>query len=84
MTRFPHVTENDVLGVEGPLWSETVMNITAAEYLIMPRLPALAEVGWSDAARKDWESFRTRVASHAPRWRLMGVNYYASPQVPWQ
>jgi hexosaminidase len=77
-------TERDIVGVEAPLWTETVENITAAQYLIMPRLPALAEVGWSDPARKDWEAFRTRLAAHAPRWRVLGINYYPSPQVEWR
>ena len=77
------VQESSVAGVEAALWSETVQNITAAEYLMMPRLPALAEVGWSAATVRDWESFRRRIASHAPRWRLLGVNYYPSPQVEW-
>ncbi|WP_104022522.1 beta-N-acetylhexosaminidase [Gemmatirosa kalamazoonensis] len=84
VTRFPHVTESDVLGVEGPLWSETVMNITAAEYLIMPRLPALAEVAWTPQSSRDWESFRQRIAGHATRWRYLGINFFPSPQVPWE
>jgi hexosaminidase len=83
VTHFSRVTERDVLGVEAPLWTETVVNITAAEYLLIPRLPALAEVGWTAAAGKNWESFRTRIAAHAPRWRFLGVNYYPSPQVAW-
>ena len=78
------VQESSVAGVEAALWSETVQNITGAEYLMMPRLPAVAEVGWSDEKMRDWESFRRRIASHAPRWRLLGVNYYPSPQVEWK
>jgi hexosaminidase len=83
VTHFKGVTESDVVGVEAPLWSETVQNITAAEYLLIPRLPAIAEVGWTPQGERQWESFRTRIAAHAPRWRLLGVNYYASPEVPW-
>jgi hexosaminidase len=83
VTRYKGVTEGDVLGVEAPLWSETVQNITAAEYLIVPRLPAAAEIAWSPTSTHDWENFRTRIAAHGPRWRLLGVNYYASPQVAW-
>jgi len=77
------VTEQSVLGIEAPLWSETVQNLTSAQYMLMPRLPALAEVGWSPSAARSWENFRTRIAAHAPRWRLLGVNYYPSPQVAW-
>jgi hexosaminidase len=83
VTHFPGVAERDVLGVEGALWTETVKNITAAEYLAVPRLPALAEVAWSPASARDWERFRARIAAHAPRWRFLGINYYPSPQVAW-
>jgi hexosaminidase len=84
VTYLKGVQESSIVGVEAALWSETVQNITGAEYLTMPRLPALAEVGWSASSVRDWESFRRRIALHAPRWRLLGVNYYPSPQVEWQ
>ena len=79
----PGVGEKDVLGIEAPVWSETPRNISAVEFLAMPRLPALAEVGWTPQASRDWQNFRVRLAAHAPRWRYLGVNYYPSPQIPW-
>ena len=82
-TYMTGVTEANIVGVEGALWSETIRNITAAQYLIMPRLPAIAEVGWTPQRLRDWENFRLRLASQAPRWNLLGVNYYRSPQIPW-
>ena len=84
VTYLKGVPEQSIVGVEAPLWSETVKNLTAAQYLIMPRLPAVAELAWSPASSRDWESFRSRIAAHAPRWRLLGINYYPSPQVAWQ
>src|SRR4051812_20789324 len=79
----PGVTERDVLGIEAPMWSETLRNIGAVEFLAMPRLAALAEVGWTPQAARNWQDFRVRLATQAPRWRYMGVNYYQSPQIPW-
>jgi hexosaminidase len=77
------VTEREIVGVEAPLWSETVRNITAVQYLAIPRLPAVAEVAWTPQASRVWEDFRVRIAAHAPRWNYLGVNYYRSPQIPW-
>jgi hexosaminidase len=77
------VGETNIIGVEAPLWSETIRNITAAQYLVMPRLPAIAEVGWTPQRLRDWENFRGRLAAQAPRWNFLGVNYYRSPQIPW-
>ena len=61
------VTESNIVGIEGPIWSETLRNITAVQYLALPRLPALAEVAWSPQSARNWESFRARIAAHAPR-----------------
>jgi hexosaminidase len=77
------VTEQNIVGVEAPLWGETVRNITAAEYLAMPRLVAIAEVAWTPQAGREWQGFRSGVAAHAKRWNYMGINYYRSPQIPW-
>ena len=83
VTYLKGVSESQILGVEGPLWSETVHNIGSALYLTLPRLPALAELGWSTPAQRQWEGFRQRIAGHAARWRLLGLNFYPSPQVDW-
>ena len=77
------VGEANIIGVEAPLWAETVSNISAVQYLAMPRLPAIAEIGWTPQAGRSWDSFRVRLANHAPRWNYLGVNYYRSPQIPW-
>ena len=82
-TFFKGVPEANIVGVEAPIWAETVRNITAVEYLALPRLPALAEVGWTPQNIRSWDSFKTRVAAHASRWNLLGLNYYRSPQIPW-
>jgi hexosaminidase len=72
-----------ILGVEAPLWTETVTSLAEAEFLAFPRLPAIAELGWSPVEALDWASFRERLAAHGPRWSAMGVSYHASPQIPW-
>lgn len=77
------VGEASILGVEAPLWAETLKSMADIEYLAFPRLPAIAELGWSPAGAHDWESFRRRLAAHGPRWTAMGINFYASEQIPW-
>jgi hexosaminidase len=77
------VPESAILGVEAPLWTETVGNIRDAEYLAFPRLAAIAEVGWSRMERRRWEEFRARLGLQAPRWSALGINFYRSPEIPW-
>ena len=82
-TELAGVPESAILGVEAPLWAETAANIRDVEFLAFPRIVAVAEVGWSAATRRRWESFRERLGAHGPRWTALGVNFYRSPQVPW-
>ena len=82
-TTLDGVAEGDVLGVEAPLWSETLHSIADVEFMALPRLPGVAEVGWSPAAVRGWDGFRRRLAAHGPRWSAMALRYHRSPQVPW-
>lgn len=73
-----------ILGVEAPLWTETVATRADLEFLMLPRLAGVAEIGWSPRARRDWDDYRTRLAAQAPRWTALGLNFYRSPEVPWR
>jgi hexosaminidase len=77
------VSETDVLGPEAALWTETVATAADVEYMTLPRLPGLAEIGWSPATGRSWDEYRGRLAAQEPRWVAMGVNYYRSTEV-WQ
>jgi len=76
--------EAAMLGIEAPLWSETIATIRDAEYLAFPRMAAVAEIGWTAADRRDWEDFRDRLGAQARRWAALGINFYRSRQVDWQ
>ena len=82
-TQVSGVSESDVLGVEAPLWSETLQTIEDVEFMAFPRLPGYAEIGWSPETGRNWDEYRIRLAAHGPRLTAMGVNFYRSPQVPW-
>lgn len=56
-----------ILGVQGNLWCEHIPTAEHVEHMMWPRLLAIAEVGWSDPARKDYDDFRTR-ALEAVAW----------------
>lgn len=78
------IPEQAILGVEAPLWSETLLTLDDLAYMTFPRLTAIAEIGWSPQAARAWDSYRVRVAAHGVRWDRMGINYYRSPQIPWE
>ena len=76
------IPEQDVLGVEAPLWTETVDSRADIDLLMFPRLLGHAEIGWTRSGG-DWLEYRERLAEHGARLEFSGVSYYRSPQVDW-
>ena len=83
-TLVPGLAQKDVLGIEAPLWSETVDQIEEVEYMVFPRLPGYAEIGWSAASARNWDGYKKRLGAHGPRFTAMGINYYPSKLVDWK
>ncbi|TCO57221.1 beta-N-acetylhexosaminidase [Actinocrispum wychmicini] len=77
------VGENAAMGVEGPLWTETIRTRQDIEFMAFPRLPGLAELGWSPWSKHNWTAYKQRLAAQGPRWQAMGVNFYRSTQITW-
>jgi hexosaminidase len=77
-----YAESGQVLGVEAPLWTETVANMDDIEYLVFPRLLGYAELGWTLGART-WDEYKVRLGKHAPRFDALEIDYYKSPKVPW-
>ena len=78
------LAKEDILGVEAPLWSETVTDRADINYLAFPRLAALAEVAWTKKEQRSWEGFSSRVPIQGDRWTIQGVDFYKSPKVTWE
>jgi hexosaminidase len=80
------VTDQNVMGVEGAMWGETVLNLSNVDYMVFPRLIALAEVGWTPQAERTsgYSDFLTRLAPQGARLTLAGTNFYPTPEVAWQ
>ena len=73
MEGMPEGAGKHLLGVQGNLWAERIPTDGHYEYMMYPRIAAIAEVGWSQPSRK--EGFRERVT----RWNdaLLAAGYHA-------
>ena len=80
---LPGVPETSILGVEAPLWSETLATFSDVTLMALPRLVGVAEIGWSPQASRQWDAYRHRLAHHAARWTALGLTYDRAPEVPW-
>jgi hexosaminidase len=84
------VTDSNVIGVEGAIWGETVTDLSDVDYMVFPRLAALAEIGWSPKADRTseqspaYQDFVGRLAAQGGRFEAGGVNFYPTPEVPWR
>jgi hexosaminidase len=83
-TLVPGISKENILGIECPLWSETVTNIKEIEFLVFPRLPGYAEIGWTDGADRKWEEYKIRLGHQAERFKAMNINFYPSAKVSWK
>jgi N-acetyl-beta-hexosaminidase len=64
-----------IWGVQGNLWTEYIPDTKQVEYMAYPRSNALAEIGWSPRASKDWDYYLARLQTQFKRWEYYGVNY---------
>ncbi len=83
-TLVPGIGKENIIGVEAPLWTETITNMIELEYMVFPRLPGIAEIGWSPSAIRNWDEYKIRLGRHSDRFKVMHINYYASRLVPWE
>ncbi|MCK3686024.1 beta-N-acetylhexosaminidase [Maribellus sp. YY47] len=78
------ITQENIKGIEAPLWAETITNLDEIEYMVFPRISGYAEIGWTPAEQRDWESYKLRLAKHGKRFEKMEIDYYKSKLVPWE
>jgi hexosaminidase len=78
------IRRENIVGVEAPLWTETIVTMKDIEYMVFPRLPGYAEIGWSSSANRNWDEYKVRLASHGARMKAMNIDFYPSSKVPWK
>ncbi len=65
-----------IIGLQANLWTETVPTIQRLDYLLFPRLAALAETAWTQTANKNTEDFKKRTKAHLILYKQDGLYYY--------
>jgi hexosaminidase len=78
------IERKDIIGVEAPLWTETITNMNDIEYMMFPRFPGYAEIAWSPAEGRSWDEYKVRLGNHARQMKAMEIDYYPSKLVEWK
>ena len=66
-----------VLGIEAPLWTEFIKSTSFRDYMMYPRMSALAEINWVPRGSKNLKQFHSRMQTQYKRYRAAGVKYRA-------
>jgi hexosaminidase len=64
-----------VLGAQANLWTEFITTAEQVEYMVLPRMLALAEVVWSPKETRDWNGFNQRLQSQFRMFDQKGYHY---------
>jgi hexosaminidase len=81
---IPGVDDPGILGVEAPLWTETIATLSELERMAFPRIAALAEIAWSPRGERDFSEFAERLAALGDHLDALGIAYERTPNAPWR
>ncbi len=68
--------KTNILGLQGNLWTETVISKKRLQYLIFPRMASLAEAGWTAGSAKNDSHFNPRLKAHLLLYDRESIYYY--------
>lgn len=63
------------IGVQANFWTEWVENTPKLQYLLLPRLAAVAEAGWTPQAERSYPDFLKRLQQEPSYYDMKGMNY---------
>lgn len=76
---FPHELSKEeskhILGVQANLWTEYISSFEYAEYMILPRFSALAEICWTNVENQNYSDFSRRMIDQYARYGYLNWNY---------
>ena len=75
----PALPFDRIAGVEGAIWCETIADERDLMFQLLPRLPGVAEKGWSDP--REWADYHPRLAAQRRLWDAMEMTYFLSSVV---
>ncbi len=65
-----------IKGGQAALWTERISTQDRVEWMLYPRICALAEVFWSPKESRNWDDFYQRITQYYPIMEKLGINYY--------
>lgn len=76
-----YAPEELILGIESPLWTETISTVEEMEYMIYPRLMGYAEIGWTPKKLRNFDEYKERLKIQGARLKIEGINFYDDKEI---
>lgn len=73
---IPEQQLNLIRGIQANVWTERIQNTHRLDFMIFPRICALAEAAWTPDHKKDYADFRNRLEKMYPLWDQKEIYYF--------
>jgi hexosaminidase len=83
-TLVPDLDPEQIIGLEAPLWTETIEDFDDIAVMAFPRIIGHAEIGWTNAAQRKWEGYAERLSFHGQLLQALDVKYYPETEIDWK
>ncbi|NPA37383.1 MAG: family 20 glycosylhydrolase [Chlorobi bacterium] len=74
--RFTPEMAKYIIGIQANVWTERIPNTKRLYYMILPRMLALAETGWTNKANKNFDRFYSKAITQQERFIAQGLFYH--------
>ena len=75
MKDVPEELQSKYIGVQANFWTEWIVEESVVQYLMLPRLAAVAEAGWTPQSKRNYDDFIRRLQAESKYYQMKGVNY---------
>jgi hexosaminidase len=65
-----------IIGIQGNLWTETIPDVQRLDFMVYPRICALAEAAWTDPENRNFKFFENRLKPELELYRKAGLYFY--------
>lgn len=62
--------------MQANVWTETMPNEQRLEFMLFPRIAALAEAAWTTDSNKNFQQFEQKLKTHFLLYKKAGINFY--------
>ncbi len=83
-TLIPNLDSEQIVGLEAPLWTETIEDFDDIAFMAFPRIIGHAEIGWTDSSYRKWEDYANRLSFHGRLLETLKVKFYSTTEIDWK